>query len=164
MRFPTIARASGLSILAAALACTDTTAPVPVTTNRAEVFDALWRQIDAHYPYFAVNGVSWDSVRAVHRPQALGARNDADFAHELDVTLRELKDPHVSITPFGPGSTMRYMAAFDTATTHFNATRSVARYVPGSSTSSDGRIISGWAAPTVGYIRLPSFAGQGWAK
>ena len=164
MRFPTIARAAGCTTLALAVACNDTTAPIPKSADHAVVFDALWREIDQRYPYFALNGVNWDSVRAVHRPRAIAAASDEALARELDATLRELEDPHVSITPFGPGSTMRYLADFDTTATHYSASRALARYLPASRASADGRIISGWAAPAVGYIRLPSFADKGWAS
>jgi C-terminal processing protease CtpA/Prc len=135
--------------------------PAP-SDNYAALFDDVWRQFDLHYAQFDLRRVNWDSVGARYRPQALAARSDAELAAVLGRMLGELRDVHVSLTPFGPGSTIRSVARFDTAATNFSADVVFERYVVLSAFTNERHLQYGWATPTIGYIRIPSFSGAAW--
>lgn len=65
----------------------------------AETFDAHWEALHDHYPYFDLYGVDWEAERDEHRPRALAAENDDEFAWELARLITALPDPHVSFVP-----------------------------------------------------------------
>src|SRR4051812_47384410 len=101
--------------------CTTTEPVLRTGTDRAAVFDAIWSRVDRAYPYFDYKHVDWDSLGATYRPVALAAASDRDFAGVVARLLAELRDMHVSLTPEGAGSTMRYVSVSDTVDTHFSA-------------------------------------------
>lgn len=65
----------------------------------AETFDAHWEQLQKGYPYFDLYGVDWEAEKAFHRPRALAAADDSEFAWELARLISALPDPHVSFIP-----------------------------------------------------------------
>lgn len=65
----------------------------------ADTFDTHWKRLHDDYPYFDLYGVDWDEERAEHRPLALAAENDTEFAWELARLISALPDPHVSFRP-----------------------------------------------------------------
>lgn len=77
--------------------------PLPPSDDSAEAyaatFDAHWETLRDEYPYFELYGVDWEAERAEHRPRALAAANDDEFAWELARMLCVLDDPHVSFVP-----------------------------------------------------------------
>jgi peptidase S41-like protein/tricorn protease-like protein len=155
-----------IACLALAGGCaTDLVGPPP-STDYASLFDTVWREFDLHYSFFELKGVDWNAVGARHRPAAVAATSDRAFAAELAAMFAELHDPHVSLTPFGPGSTMRYIAPSDTARTNYSAPQTLARYVPSAKTTSNGtgHVQYGMTASGVGYMRIASFIGQGWSS
>ena len=78
--------------------------------------------------------------------------------------LGDLRDVHVSITPGTSGSTICYVSKWDTIPTNFDPGVVFSRYVRDSRFTSGRHVRYGSAAPTVGYVRIPSFAGSGWAS
>lgn len=146
-----------------AVACSDVFVGPPAAADYGSMFDDLWRQFDLHYSFFGLADVSWDSLGAAFRPRALAASDDAEFAQTLAAMLAQLRDVHVSLSPGGPGSTMRYLSPFDTAATYFDESAIFARYVPDARATPDGRIRYGFASDSIGYVRLRSFEGSGWA-
>lgn len=158
-------RRAAVWALAAAVAlggCSDAVLGPAAATDRGAIFDQLWHEFDLHYSFFEYKDVNWDTLGAIYRPPAVAAKSDADFATQIGSMLRQLKDVHVSLTPSGPGSTLAYVSAADTATTHFNSGLVYSQYVPGALFSSGQHLKFGLAAPTVGYVRIPSFDGAGW--
>lgn len=67
----------------------------------AATFDAHWKVLLKEYPYFELYGVDWEAERAEHRPKALAADSDTEFAWELARLISSLPDPHVSFRPSG---------------------------------------------------------------
>ena len=106
----------------ASVAWSDTILGPPPSTDRASVFEDVWREFDLHYSFFQLKGIDWAAIGTRYRPLAMAARSDADFAVVMSQMLAELHDPHVSITPFGPGSTMRYVSTTDRQASHATAT------------------------------------------
>jgi hypothetical protein len=145
-----------------AVACSDVLVGAPAAVDNTSLFDDLWHQFDLHYSYFGL-GVNWDSLGTHYRPLATSAATDHEFASVLAAMLAELKDVHVSLSPSGAGSTMRYLSRFDTIATYFDHTTIFQRYVPASNTTPSGHIQFGLIADSVGYIRLRNFDGDGWA-
>ena len=142
--------------------CTDALLGPAPGTDRAAIFDQVWEQFDLHYSFFEFKGVNWDTIGAKYRPLAIAAGSDAAFAAQLGGMLRELKDVHVSLTPAGIGSTLGYVSPFDTISTYFNPAVVDVYYVTREALSSGHHLTYGLAAPTVGYVRIGSFDGDGW--
>ena len=81
------------------LFCVMAFGPVADEDLYAETFDAHWERLRDDYPYFELYGVDWDAERAEHRPRAIAAENDTEFAWELARLISALPDPHVSFLP-----------------------------------------------------------------
>lgn len=137
--------------------------PAP-QVDHAAIFDQIWQQFDLHYSFFEYKNVNWDTIGTKYRPRALAATTDHEFLSEIGAMLKELKDVHVSITPSGTGSTDGYISTYDTITTYFNSSLIFQSYVPHAALTSAKHMQYGMAAPTVGYVRIASFAGSGWAS
>jgi carboxyl-terminal processing protease len=157
-----LAAALAACLLLACVGCIDALLGPAPAVDRSTMFDQLWQQFDLHYSFFAYKDINWDSLGAEYRPRALAAQSNGEFASEVGAMLRELKDVHVSLTPTA-ASTYGYVSTFDTITTYFNSPMIFKNYVLQSDTTSGGHIKYGFAAPGIGYVRIPSFAGAGWA-
>jgi len=151
------------ALAVACAACSDSILGPPPSTDRASVFDDVWREFDLHYSFFQLKNIDWKAIGAQYRPQALAAKTDAEFAVVVSKMLAELHDPHVSLTPFGPGSTMRYVSPWDTASMFYNPSATENRYVTAPSIASGGHIRYGRVGTNVGYAVIEGFGGDGWA-
>ncbi|HVX38239.1 MAG TPA: S41 family peptidase [Gemmatimonadaceae bacterium] len=161
MRWPRAA-AVAVILLGAMLACADPTlAPAPSSGNAA-IFDAVWRDFDLNYSFFTLKGIDWDSVRAVVRPRAIAAPDDDALARVIGGVLMSLHDRHVSLTT--PARTIAYQSAADLAPAPFNPVLIDEDYLHEPTITAGGRVIYGRVAPTIGYIRIPSFGGHGWVS
>lgn len=155
-----VAAALGLTGMVSA-ACGDTIVGTQSGADHAGVFDDLWHQADLHYSYFDLKHINWDSIGTHYRPIALAATSDAQFAVVLSDMLDELHDAHVSLTP-GPGrSPMRFVSSAERSATYLD-NHLMSRYLPSPDSTSDQHLRFGYAAPGVGYVRIPSFEGSGW--
>ena len=150
-------------LILAATACAGDLVGPPPSTDYASLFDTVWREFDLHYSFFELKGIDWNAVGARHRANAIAATSDRAFANELMAMFDELRDPHVSLTPFGPGSTMRYIAPYDTMPSNFSERATLSRYVPGAAMTPGDHIHYGMASAGVGYLRIPTFNGSGWS-
>lgn len=152
--------ASGLASAALlATGCTSTMVGVDPPTDHGTLFDVLWSEVDRRYPAFALKGVDWAATRALYRPRALAARTPETLAVVLGDMLAELRDMHVSLTPFGVGSTLRYTAPSSAALSA--AAIAPTAYLRGGGTAT-ARLLHGTLDDGVGYLRIPSFHGEGW--
>lgn len=155
-------------VLALALlsACTDWLVAPDRPVNNTLIFDELWSSADRHYSYFHAKGINWDSLRSTYRPRAIEATSERELASVLSSMLAELRDPHVALTPFGAGSTSRYLTPGDTTPTFFSAKSVLQPFVSAKSTakvaSKDPRVQSAIVAPDVGYLALANFSGVNW--
>jgi hypothetical protein len=120
------------------------------------IFDQVWHDLDLHYSLFVVKQINWDSIGAVYRPRALNTATGNDISGVIDGMLHELHDDHVL----------------------FNGNRVNGLYVPrvvprlgGSPVNVayvahrktlPGGVSCGLVSPTIGYISLSSFSGNGW--
>ena len=147
--------------LAAALAttlagCGDMLVPDPRPSAPVQLFDQVWSDVDQYYAHFQTSGVDWDAVRARYRPLAATAPDDQHLADAIAGMLGELRDPHVTLyTPFRTYE--------DTSCYRPGGYNSVAtaRYLSGAVT--DAHMVHALVGADIGYIRIPSFAGEDWA-
>ena len=153
---------AAIALAAACAGCSDSVLGPGPATDRASLFDEVWREFDLHYSFFQLKDIDWNAIGAQYRPQALAATSDIDFAVVMSHMLAELHDPHVSLTPFGTGSTMRYVSPYDTASMFYTRAATVSNYVTASATTKGGHIQYGRIAPDVGYAVIASFMGDGW--
>jgi C-terminal processing protease CtpA/Prc len=153
---------AGVLALASA-ACSDNILGPPPSTDHTSVFEDIWKEFDLHYSFFQLKNIDWNAIGAKYRPQAAAAKSDVELAVVVSNMLAELKDPHVSLTAFGPGSTMRYVSPYDTAATYYNAATTVGRYVTTPSVTRGGHIRYGRVSADMGYAVIESFLGDGWA-
>ena len=165
MRSTSLRWRHGIAVTALLLACPGCVdallGPAPAV-DRPALFDQIWQQFDLHYSFFAYKGVNWDLDRRAYRPRALAAQTNGESATQVGAMLRELKDVHVSLSPTA-ASTYAYVSEFDTIATYFSSPMIFKNYVPQSGSTSGAHIKYGYAAEGIGYVRIPSFAGAGWA-
>jgi hypothetical protein len=129
--------------------------PDPRPSAPVQMFDQVWSDIDQYYAHFQMSGVDWDAVRTQYRPLAASAPDDRHLADVLAAMLGELRDPHVTLyTPF---RTYEDTSCYRPGGYNQLAT---ARYLSGAVT--DGHMTRGMIGADIGYIRIPSFVGDGW--
>jgi carboxyl-terminal processing protease len=148
-------------LAAAGLAgCTAVIGPDASTSPEA-IYDVVWQEVDRHYSFFAVRPLNWDSIGLANRPAANATPVQLQAA--IRRLLAPLDDPHVTFRthPEGPvfqsGSTRAHPVTF------FDMI-AVQRYVPALQTSPSGRMRFGKATPSIGYVRVPDFGGEGWGR
>jgi C-terminal processing protease CtpA/Prc len=151
--------------IAAVFACAEPTliANRAAPTN-AEIFDELWSEFDLQYSFFEVKGVDWDSLRAVHRPRAIAAPNDAALARELGNMLAVLHDRHVYLATGTSAGGVVILSAIDTvaARNPFDAGVVDRNYLTAKRFAQGGHVGFGFVTPSIGYVRIASFDGNGW--
>lgn len=64
-------------------------------TDRAAVFDMVWRRVARDYWDPGLNGVDWDAAAARFRPQSLAAPDEAGFYRVINRMLALIGDSHV---------------------------------------------------------------------
>jgi hypothetical protein len=155
-------RRAAAACVAVAVACTPALAPEHATTPSA-LFDAVWTEFDLQYSMFTLKRVNWDSVGAVYRPRAVAARNNAALAKVLSEMLLTLRDRHVAFGPTTSGNAVAYLSASDSVPAAYDGTLIEKRYLVNPSSTSGGHLRLGTLAPRIGYLRIASFNGTGWA-
>lgn len=74
-------------------------------SERAEIFEIVWRTINETYYDPAFHGVDWQAMRERYRPRMEAAPNDQEFYAQFEVMLAELRDAHTSFSaPPPPGT------------------------------------------------------------
>lgn len=130
------------------------------------VFDAFWHEFDAHYAFFGLRGIDWDSVYAEYRPQITLDMGESALAHTLGTITRNLKDGHADlVTPYGVFGYHGWYADFPE---NFNAARVFERYVhsgppseaPVGTLQAEG-LRYGWVSDRIGYIYIGTFSDDG---
>lgn len=67
----------------------------PAAAARAEIFDAVWREINLRFYDPNFNGANWQAARERFRPQVEKARSDGEFIAVMRQMLAELKASHL---------------------------------------------------------------------
>jgi carboxyl-terminal processing protease len=74
-------------------------------SDRAEIFDIVWRTVNDEYYDASFHGVDWAEVRERYRPRVEAAPNDQEFYAQFEVMLAELRDAHTGFSPPPPPGT-----------------------------------------------------------
>lgn len=74
-------------------------------SDRAEIFDLVWRTVNEDYYDPSFHGVNWVEVRERYHPRMEAAENDQEFYAQFEVMLAELRDAHTSFSPPPPQGT-----------------------------------------------------------
>ena len=131
--------------------------------DRVAVFDAAWSAFDAHFAYFADQGLDWDAVRARLRPRAEAAANDQALYDVVCELVRATRSYHSVLVDQGGrrcGPDFAFAATRDPAL--------VARYLaePARPTASRqmayARLSADRGGAGIGYVWVPAFGGDGW--
>lgn len=160
-------RATLVAVLALlAAGCVDIFLPAQPAADPVTVFDAFWHEFDAHYAFFDLKGIDWDSVYRDYRPRIKPGMEESLLAATLGAITRNLKDGHADLyTPYGvygyDGWYMRYPENFD-------AGRLFSRYVhsgppseaPVGVVQARG-LVYGWVGDRIGYIYIGTFTDDG---
>jgi hypothetical protein len=146
------------------VACAEPSLAPKQPTTPAALFDAVWSEFDLHYSMFALKRINWDSIGAVYRPRALAAPNETALAKVIGEMLLTLHDRHVVFEPGGVTPPIAYLTALDSAPAAYDGSLVERRYLTNATTTPGGHIRYGTLAPGVGYVRIPSFVGSGWAS
>lgn len=147
---------SRLAVLALVGACTTLLGP-DAATDPQSLYDDLWREFDRRYAYFEHKNVHWKAQGDALRPLP-DATAEQLFA-SMSSLLRALDDPHVALrTPFGT-----YHSGVNRSQRRtFYSQATALTYVSKEQLTASGRIRSGHITPSVGYVRIASFGGEGW--
>ncbi|HEX6964398.1 MAG TPA: S41 family peptidase [Gemmatimonadaceae bacterium] len=153
-------RWAALVLVAGLVACAHWVVGPDPSTSSTAIFDNLWSDFDAHYSFFELKGIDWDSLRTVYRPLAEHASDDAELFETLAGMLAELHDVHVSLT--GPDESYHWNPPYPDL---FDSTIAFTGYVIDARRSPSGHLHYGRCLidSTVGFIAIPSFTDVGWS-
>ncbi len=153
-------KALALFAACAVAGCTAIVGPEPSTRPDA-IYDEIWQEIDRHYSFFALRPVNWDSIGAANRPAP--TVSPAQLQTAIRGMLAPLDDPHVTFRTAPEGPVFQSGATRAHPVTFFDM-GIVSEYVPSLQTTPSGRMRFGKASPTIGYVRIPNFGGDGWGR
>jgi carboxyl-terminal processing protease len=74
-------------------------------SDRAEIFEIVWRTVNDDYYDPGFHGLDWQAVRERYRPRMEAAPNDQEFYALFEVMLAELRDSHTGFSPPPPQGT-----------------------------------------------------------
>lgn len=83
---------AALTLFAANLTLAQTVLPA----DRTKIFEKVWDTINRKYYDPNFNGVNWNDVRKVYRPQIAAAKTDREFFALVKQMVGELQDAHTS--------------------------------------------------------------------
>ena len=126
-------------------------------------FDVFWQNYAEHYPFFALKGVNWDSVRTANRSRAARADPQELFAI-LKGMFEPLQDAHTFLLandvnlragggrpdpePIGPEGRSRVEEIITT------------KYLRAALRKwANGRVAFGYLPDSIGYLRITGFGG-----
>lgn len=141
--------------------CEDAILPEEPGAGAVQNFEFVWKEVDRHYSLFQVKGVDWDSVYAEFRPQVQSSTSSSDLFNLLAEMLDGLEDGHVRLE--SPSRVHRYDGWYKPFRHNFNWGYLWSQRIQNRAATASGRFHFGWITPTIGYIRIPSFSGGGWA-
>jgi hypothetical protein len=162
-----VRRAALLALLAlGASGCVDIFLPQQPAADPVTVFDAFWHEFDAHYAFFDLKGIDWDSVYEEYRPRITPGMDESMLAATLGAITRNLKDGHADLyTPYGVYS---YDDWYTRYPANFSAARVFNRYVhsgpPSQAPVGPLRargLLYGWVSDRIGYIYIGTFDDDG---
>ena len=136
--------------------------PAPPETSALELFDTVWQTFDQSYSFFVLKNIDWSAARTTYRSRLTATSTDQELFAVLSAMLLDLEDAHVRLTT--PIGTTRYTGWYDAYPDNFSAAVVSASYLGASERLSPrAELIYGYAADDVGYVRVASLSGSGFA-
>ena len=144
-------------------------AEVPAVCNQETpkdpqaVFDVFWQNYAEHYPFFALKGINWDSVRSANRPRAASAT-----PQELFEILKGMFVPLQDAHTFLIASDVNLRAGGGRPDTSGVGPEGRARVEEIITTKylraplhkfANGRVAFSYLPDSIGYLRITAFAG-----
>ncbi len=145
---------SAAGTAAALAACSDATGVD--TRDRRALFHAIWSDFDARYVFFELGGIDWAALGQAYGDSVNAASSDREVARLIGGMVARLGDYHADVTtPFGTFGPPPIPYAH-----HFSPVLQTG-YTGALHNTPSQRIRYG-SIGDVGYVFVPSFAGQGW--
>ena len=125
-------------------------------------FDQVWTDFDLLYAFFNEKSIDWERARTVYRARITPTTSQRELFMVLTEMLAELRDGHVSINALSLG-TWGYDAWHKDRPANFDESV-IKSYVTTVKNVGGGNLQYGFVAQDIGYIRIRSFGGAGWAR
>jgi hypothetical protein len=147
------------SLLIGATGCGGAAATAPEGTGQIGKFDKVWQDFDERYAFFDVGGIDWAALRDRYRARISDASSDRELAVAVGGMIGELRDYHADLhTSFGTFGPPPIPYAHHVATT----TLRTSYLADAERATASGRIFFARLKDGTGYVRIPSFEGEGW--
>ena len=126
------------------------------THDRRALFNAIWSDFDARYVFFELAGIDWAALGQAYGDSVNAASSDREVARLIGGMVARLGDYHADVTtPFGTFGAPPVPYAH-----HFSP---ILQYgYTGALRNTTSQRIRYGSIGDVGYVFVPSFAGQGW--
>ena len=125
-------------------------------------FDQLWSVFDRYYSAFEIRGVNWDSLYTVYRPIIRDDMTELQLFNACEGLLAHLNDGHVYLlSPFK--SAVSNAARQNARPLNFDFENIKQTYLK-STIQSDGHFVTGTPATGIGYIWIPTFEDEDFAR
>lgn len=140
--------------------CSDLLIGPDPADDKTTCFDLLWKDFDRFYSYFPQKSIDWDSIYSVYRPRISENMSDSLFFNTCSEMLQTLLDVHVALYSEKYGF-HRYYPGYESLYNEGN----VHLHLDDSLEITPSRYIGyGVTDDSVGYVRIPSFQGDGWGE
>ncbi len=124
-------------------------------------FNQVWNDFDQLYAFFEQKGIDWGQARAEYGAQVTSTTTPQELFQLLTQMLGDLHDGHVDLVAPGVGE-WGYDGWYRDRPANFDEVTAVT-YVTALRSAGDGNLQYGRIDQNIGYIRIRSFAGSGWA-
>ena len=124
-------------------------------------FDQVWTDFDLLYAFFSEKNIDWGSARALYRARITPATGQRELFIMLTEMLGQLRDGHVSINAQSLG-TWGYNGWHQGRPANFAESVALS-YVTSVKSAGAGNLQYGFLGQDIGYLRIRSFGGSGWA-
>ena len=148
------------AVLVAGAGCLDRLVGADPASSPSALFDIVWSDFDRNYAMFGIKNLDWNEVRARHKPAADSAKTNDQVAVVIWRMFEELNDQHVDLMA---GNKVYRSVDFAAIHTYFSFPTVRAKYVPTTTLTSGRNLRFGKLASDVGWIWIPSFAGNEWS-
>jgi carboxyl-terminal processing protease len=122
--------------------------------SRVDIFDEVWNLVDRRYGNFPSKGIDWNLIKAIYRPDAERARDDAELQSILMTVLAHLNDNHVSLRI---SDTLRYPNGAPDRSAFIADSVVARRFAEPQQTAFDREWLYAWMSDSIGYLRIDGF-------
>lgn len=141
----------------ASVGCGELVAGPDPATDALTVFDHAAREVDLHYPFFALTGIDWPATVAAERRNLSATSTDPRLRTSLCALIGKLRSYHSNlVTPLGS-------CAYTGPLYRANFSRILLNTaLPPLKQTGSGQMWYTVIGADIGYLYIPSFMGQDW--